>query len=123
MHDVLQQLGCLLGGCGDEGLVLNPLEEFVDGDVYIFETSKSWLERPDHVQSPACEGPRCVDGLKGLCWHMYLLGKKLTSFTMLDEVFCIGDGRGPVKTSSKSFADQVSRSRVIAVEIRVNFEK
>ena len=35
----------------------------------------------------------------------YLHGEKLTSFTTLDEVFYIEDGRGPVKTSLESFAD------------------
>ena len=54
---------------------------------------------------------------------MYLLGEKLTSFIMSDEVFYVGDGRGPIKTSSESFADQVSRGRVIATGTRVNFEK
>ena len=44
-------------------------------------------------------------------------------FTTLDEVFCIEDGRGPVKTSSKSFADQVSRGHVVVAGTRVNFEK
>ena len=55
--------------------------------------------------------------------HVYLLGEKLASFTTSNEVFCIGDGRGPVKPSSESFADQVSRGRVVAVGTRVNFEK
>ena len=54
---------------------------------------------------------------------MYLLGEKLTSFTMSNEVFCIGDGHGLVKTSSKSFADQVSQGHVVAIGSRVNFEK
>ena len=54
---------------------------------------------------------------------MYLLGKKLASFTTSDEVFNISDGRGPVKTSLESFADQVSRGRVIAIGTRVNFVK
>ena len=42
---------------------------------------------------------------------------------MSDEVFYIGDGRGPVKTSSESFVNQVSRGHVIAVGTRVDFEK
>ena len=40
-----------------------------------------------------------------------------------DEVFCVGDGRGPIKTSSESFADQVYGGRVIAIGARVNFKK
>ena len=54
---------------------------------------------------------------------MYLLGEKLTSFTMPDEVFYVGDGRGLVKTSSESFADQVSRGHVISIGARVNLKK
>ena len=54
---------------------------------------------------------------------MYLLGEKLTSLTTSDEVFYVGDGRGPVKTSLESFADQVSRGRVVLAGTRVNFEK
>ena len=54
---------------------------------------------------------------------MYLLDEKLISFTMSDEVFCIGDGRGLVKTSSESFADQVSQGHVVVVGTRVNFQK
>jgi hypothetical protein len=39
MHDVLKQLGCLLRGCGDKGLVLDPLGELINGNIYIFEAS------------------------------------------------------------------------------------
>jgi hypothetical protein len=54
---------------------------------------------------------------------MYLLGKKLTTLTSSNEIFRIGDGRGPVKTRSESFVDQCSRSRMIAIGARVNFEE
>ena len=58
-----------------------------------------------------------------LCQHVYLLGEKLASFTTSDEVFYIDDGRGPIKTSSESFTDQISQGHVIATGTRVNFEK
>ena len=54
---------------------------------------------------------------------MYLLGEELTSFTALNEVFYVGDGRGPVEASSESFANQVSQGRVIAAGTRMNFVK
>ena len=54
---------------------------------------------------------------------MYLLGKKLTSFTISDEVFYIGDGHGLIKNCSKSFVDQVSGGRVIATGTKVDFKK
>ena len=67
--------------------------------------------------------PRSWDGLQFLRWHVYLLGEKLTSFTMSDEVFYVDDGRGPIKTSSESFVDQVFGGHVIAIGARVNFKK
>jgi len=54
---------------------------------------------------------------------VYLLGEKLTSFTTSDDVFCVGDGLGPVKTSSESFVDQVSGGHVIAIGARVYFKE
>ena len=123
MDDIFKELDCLLCSSQNKRLVLNPFGELVNGDVYIPETTWGWLERPNHIQSPACEGPGSWDGLQFLCWHVYLLGEKLASFTTSDEVFCIGDGRGPVKTSSERFADQCSRGRVVAARTRVNFEK
>ena len=105
MDNVFKELDCFLCGSRDKRFVLDPLGEFVDGDIDIPKTTWRWLERPDHIQSPACKRPGSWDGLQFLCWHVYLLGEKLTSFTMSNEVFCVGDGRRPVKTSSESFAD------------------
>ena len=114
MYDVLKQLGYLLRSCGDKGLVLNPLGELINGDIYVFEASRNWIEGPDHVQSPACKGPRCGDGLKGLCWHMYLLGEKLATLTAQNERLCVCYGGWPIKTSSESLADQIPGHRVVA---------
>ena len=123
MDDIYKELNCLLCSGRDERFILDPLRELVNGDIYIPETTWCWLERPNHIQSPACEGPGSWDGLQLLCRHVYLLGEKLASFTMSDKVFCIGDGHGLAKTSSESFADQCSRGRVVAAGTRVNFEK
>jgi hypothetical protein len=49
MHDILDQIGCLLRGCCDEGFVFNPLGKLVDGDIYLLETPRSWLKRPNHI--------------------------------------------------------------------------
>ena len=108
VDDIFEELDCFLCSSRDKRFILDPLGELVDGDVHVLETTWHWLERTDHIQSPACEGLGSWDGLQLLCRHVYLLGEKLASFTTSDEVFCIGDGHGPVKTSSKSFADQVS---------------
>ena len=108
MDDIFKELNCLLCSSRDERFIFNPLGELVNGDIHVPETTWCWFERADHVQSPACEGLGSWDGLQFLCRHMYLPGEKLASFTTSDEVFYVSDGHGPVKTSSKSFADQVS---------------
>ena len=105
MDDIFEELDCLLCSSRDERFILDPLGELVDGDIHVPETTWRWFERPNHVQSLAYEGPGSWGGLQFLCGHVYLLGEKLASFTTSDEVFCIGDGCGPVKTSSESFAD------------------
>ena len=123
MDDIFEELDCLLCSGRNKRLVFDPLGELVNGDVYVRKTTWRRLERPDHVQSPACKRPRSWDGLQFLRRHVYFLGEKWTAFTMSDMVFYIGDGRGPIKTCSESFADQVSRGRVIATGTRVNFKK
>jgi hypothetical protein len=58
VYDVIKQLDCLLR-CGlGKGFVFNPLGKLVDADVDLAESSKRGLERTDHIQSPACKGPR-----------------------------------------------------------------
>ena len=114
MHDVLKQFGYLLCGCSGEWFIFDPLGELINGDIYVFEASQSWLERSDHVQSPACEGPRCRDGLKGLCWRMYLLGEKLATLAAPNERLSICHGGWPIKTSSESLDDQISRGYMVA---------
>ena len=108
VDDIFEELDYFLCSSRDERIILNPLGELVDGDIYITETTWRWFGRPDHVQSLACEGLGSWDGLQFLCRYVYLLSEELTSFTAPDEVFYVGDGRGPVKTGSESFADQVS---------------
>ena len=105
MDDIFEELDCFLCSGRNKRLVFDPLGELVNGDVHVLKTAWRGLERPDHVQSLACKRPRSWDGLQFLHRHVNLLGKQLTSFTTLDEVFCIGDGRGLVKTSLESFAN------------------
>jgi len=123
MDDIFEEFNCLLCSGQNKRLVFDPLGELVNDNIYIPKTTWRRLERSDYVQSPACKRLGSWDGLQFLCRHVYLRGKKLASFTTSDKVFSIGDGRGPVKTSLESFADQVSRGRVVATGTRVNFEK
>ena len=63
MDNAFEELDCFLCGSRDKRFVLDPLGELVDGDVDIPESTWRWLERPDHIQSPACERPGSWDGL------------------------------------------------------------
>jgi hypothetical protein len=58
VYDVVKQLGCLLRYSLDKGFVFDPLREFVDVDINPAEFSWRRLERYDHIQPPACKGPR-----------------------------------------------------------------
>ena len=58
VDDIFKELDYLLCGGRDKRFILDPLGELVNGDIYILETTWRWLERPNHIQSPACEGPR-----------------------------------------------------------------
>ena len=77
VDDVFEELDCFLYSSRDERFILDPLGELVDGDVYIPKTTLRWLERPNHIQSLASEGPGSWDGLQLLCRHVYLLGKNI----------------------------------------------
>ena len=57
VEDIFEELDCFLRRSRDERFILNPLGELVDGDIHIPETTWSWLERPNHIMSLACEGP------------------------------------------------------------------
>jgi hypothetical protein len=56
-----------------------------------------------------------------MCWYVYTFGEKLTSVAATYQLLCIGHGRRPVETYSKSFADQGPRSDVIATSTTLNF--
>ena len=105
MDDIFEELDYFLCSGRDKRFILDPLGELVDGDIHVPEAAWRWLERPHHVQSLICERLGSWDDLQFLCRHMYLLGEKLTPFTMSDEVSYIEDGHGPVKASSESFAN------------------
>ena len=63
VYDVFKELNCFLSSGYDEWFVLDPLGELIDGDVHVPETSWRRFERPDHIQSPACEWPGSWNGL------------------------------------------------------------
>ena len=57
VDDIFEELDCFLCSSRDERFILDPLGELVDGNVYVLKTTWHWLEGPNHIQSPACEGP------------------------------------------------------------------
>ena len=91
MNDVVKQLSCLLRCSLDPGFVFDPLGEFVVADVDLAKTSRCGLEGLDHIQSPACEGPRHRNRLQGLGQDVDLLSKKLIVLTQVNECLRIGD--------------------------------
>ena len=58
VDDIFEELDCLFCSSRNKRFVFNPLGELVNGDIHVLETPWRWLERPDHVQSLACERPR-----------------------------------------------------------------
>lgn len=58
VKDLIEELGCPFCGCLDQRLVLDPLGEFIDANIYIVKTPWGWLEWSNHVQSLACKGPK-----------------------------------------------------------------
>ena len=58
MDDVVEQLGCLFCCRLDMGFEFDPLRKLVNAGIDPVETSWHKFERPDHVKSLACKGPR-----------------------------------------------------------------
>jgi hypothetical protein len=49
-----------------------------------------------------------------LSWQVLLFGKEFASFAPFYDIFSIGYGRGPVKSRSVCFTDQIIRRSVAA---------
>jgi hypothetical protein len=58
-------------------------------------------------------------GARGL--EHELLCENLTPLTMMDQLLCIGDGRGPIKTCSERLADQSLQSSMVATGASMDF--
>jgi hypothetical protein len=71
VKNIIKELGCLLRYRCDKRFVLNPLRKLVNGNINIFESTRGYLERPNHIQSPACEWLRGWDRLEGLLGKPY----------------------------------------------------
>ena len=69
-----------------------------------------------HVEAPDHERPGDGDGLKLLCRQMSLLSVELASLTPADDLLCLSQCSGLVKTLSKGFSDQRPWGRVMSVD-------
>ena len=49
VDDIFEELDCFLCSSRDERFILDPLGELINGDVYVPNTTWSWLERPNHI--------------------------------------------------------------------------
>ena len=58
VDDIFEELDCLLCSSQNKRLVFDPLGELVNGDVQVLKTTWRGLERPNHVEFPACKRPR-----------------------------------------------------------------
>jgi len=93
---------------GCDRLYLDPFREFVDSHEDMSVPALCFFEGADHVQPPACEGPRHRDYLEFLSREVCLLGEELALLASADQIDCILLRGWPIESSSESFADQGS---------------
>ena len=70
------------------------------------EATWALFEGPHHVEASDHEWPGDGDGLELLCRQMGLPSVELASFKPADDLLCISQHGGPVKTLAKGFSDQ-----------------
>ena len=106
IYDVEEELDCLFRVDIGDGLRLYPLGEFVYHYEQVSEAARGLFEGSDNVEAPGHEWLGDGDGLKLLCWQMSLPSIELTSFTPADNLLCISQRGGRVKTLVNGFLDQ-----------------
>ena len=75
----------------------------------------------DHIKPPDREGPSYGDCLESSRGHMALIGEKLATDAMLDEVLCVCSGCRPVETCTEGLAYKGPSCGVVAAESSVDF--
>ena len=73
------------------------------------------------IQPPDCEGPSYGDCLESSRGHMALIGEKLATDAMLDEVLCVCSGCRPVKTCLEGLAYKYPSCSVVLAESGMDF--
>ena len=87
------------------------------------EATWGLFEGPNHVKALDREWPGDRDGLKLLRQQMSLPSIELASFTPTDNLLCISQRSGLVKTLVKGFPDQRPRGRVMSTDSSMDLEE
>ena len=100
---------------------LYPFGEFIYHDQHVFFLMASSFKGSNHIETPYRKGPSYGDFLESGRRHMALIGKKLATDAMLDEVLCICSGCRPVETCMEGLAYKGPSYSVVAAESSMNF--
>ena len=106
-----------------DGLRLYPLGKLVHRYEQVSEAIRGLFEGSDHVEAPEHEWPGDGDGLKLLRRQMSLPSIELASLTPTDDLLCIPQRSGPVKTLAKGFSNQQPRGHVMSVDSSMDLEE
>ena len=87
------------------------------------EATQALLEGSDHVKAPDCKCLGDGDGLKLLWWQISLPSIELASFTPANDLLCISQHSGLVKTLVKGFLDQRPRGHVMSIDSGMDLEE
>ena len=87
------------------------------------EAARALFEGSYHVEAPDHEWPGDGDGLELLCRQMGLSSVELASFTPTDDLLCISQRGGPVKTLAKGFSDQRPWGHVMSADPDMDLEE
>ena len=87
------------------------------------EAPQALFEGSDHAEAPDCEWLGDGDGLKLLRQQIILLSVELASLTPVDDLLCISQRSGPVKTLAKGFPDQRPWSHMMSVDYSMDLEE
>ena len=87
------------------------------------EAARGLFEGSDHVEAPDHKWPGDANGLKLLHRQVSLLSVELASFTPVDDLLCISQRGGPVKTLAKGFSNQRPRGHVMSADSSMDLEE
>jgi hypothetical protein len=120
MYNVIEHINRLVGIGIDQWQVFDPLGKLVDHDENPFESTWSWLEGSDGVQSPAREGPCRRYRLQLVSRYMDLLSEELAVDTMSYQLLRVSDCCWPIETCSKTLPDQSARCCMVTAYPSMN---